>query len=373
MAGEISDNLKSILEYYGLEGEFAGAVSFGNGHINDTLCLKYYVNEVENKYVLQKINTSIFHNPEALMENMVRVTSFLRDKISERGGDPERETLNVVRTADGSSFCRDGEGGFWRMTRFIEGAVSIDTASCPDDMYFTGKAFGAFQRDLSDFPADTLTETLPGFHDTRARYAGFLKAVEADRAGRARDCASEIEFITGRKHLAEFSMDSFDRGELPLRVTHNDTKINNLLIDAGTHEALCVIDLDTVQPGFIMNDFGDAIRSGACTTAEDEPDTDKVKLSLEYYEAFTKGFTEGCGEYLTRHELETLPMGAVCITYEQALRFLEDYLNGDTYYKTAFPEHNRIRAHTQIKMVEEMEKHWDDLLKITEKYINKYR
>lgn len=359
--------LEKLLAFYSLGGKFEDVRPLGNGHINDTLLLTFREGEKRKRYVLQKINASIFHSPGELMENIVRVTDFLRGVITARGGDAERETLRVIPAKNGEVLYYDEEGGAWRITGFIEDSHSCDTASKPEDMYITGKAFGGFQSDLSAYPAQLLHEIIPGFHDTRARFAGFVKTAEADPCGRAEQCRAEIEFITARENLARFSMDAFDAGKLPLRVTHNDTKMNNLMLDDATGEAVCVIDLDTVQPGFAMNDFGDAIRSGACTAAEDERDLERVSLSLELYEAFARGFIESCGEKLTDYELETLPTGALCITYEQALRFLEDYLRGDTYYKTAYPGHNLVRARTQIKLVRETEEKWTEIQRIIEK------
>ena len=352
----LSGTLHEIASAYSnIPGELIEAKPFGSGHINDTIRLTYSLNGGSKRYVLQRINTSIFRSPEKLMENMVNVTSFLRKKIVASGGDPERETLTVIPAVSGKPYCVTSDGCFWRITCFIENAVSYDNVTRPEDLYMTGKAFGNFQYQLSDYPADTLYDTLPGFHDTRARYKRFVETVKSDRFGRAKSCRKEIDFILEREKLACFSMNNLDSGALPLRVTHNDTKINNLMIDNDTGRAICVIDLDTVMPGLAMTDFGDGIRSGTCTAAEDESDISKVECSLELYEAFTRGFIAGCRGGLTEYEIETLPMGALGITYEQALRFLDDYLNGDTYYKTEYPEHNLIRTRTQIKMVRELE------------------
>lgn len=354
------EKLKKILDYYGIEGTLNSSGAFGNGHINDTILLEIG----DKKYVLQKINKYVFHHPDELMQNMDGITNHLRGKVLAAGGDPDREVLSIVKAKNGSLFWIDENDDYWRITRFISGATSHDIVEKPEDFYITGLAFGQFQSMLSDYPADTLYYTIPGFHDTRARYDRFIKTVEEDKAGRAAQCADEIKFILDRKELAYYSMDSYDKGEIPIRVTHNDTKLNNLLIDDKTGKAICVLDLDTVMPGFVMNDFGDAIRTGACTAMEDEPDVNKVHCDLGLYEAFARGFIEGCDGKLTEHEIDTLPMGALGITYEQALRFLADYLEGDVYYKTAYPEHNLVRTHTQIRMVEEMENKWDQIQEI---------
>ncbi len=368
MSLSFEKKLSQITDYYGFEGILKSSEAFGNGHINDTYLLIYEQDGKETKYVLQKINKYVFHHPDELMENAVGVTAHLREKVKADGGNPEREVLRFVRAKNGLFYYLDVDGEYWRISYYIENTISRDVAESPEDLYVTGLAFGHFQSQLSDYPADTLFHTIPGFHDTRSRFERFQTVLKEDAAGRVKECASEISFILEREKLARYSMDSYDRGEIPLRVTHNDTKLNNLLIDKASGKAICVIDLDTVMPGFSMNDFGDAIRSGACTADEDEKDLSKVHCDLTLYEAFTRGFIEGCAGKLTPHETEILPMGALGITYEQALRFLTDYLEGDVYYKTAYPEHNLIRTRTQIKMVLEMEAMWDDICAIIRRY-----
>ena len=364
-----NDIFSQITAYYGFGGILKSADPFGNGHINDTFLLVYEQDGRTDRYVLQKINKYVFHHPDELMENAVGVTEHLRKKIKASGGDPEREVLCFVSAQNGKYYYLDGDGDYWRISRYIENTISRDTADSPEDLYVTGLAFGRFQSQMSDYPADSLYYTIPGFHDTRNRFERFKTVLEKNVAGRVKECEKEIAFILEREKLARYSMDSYDRGEIPLRVTHNDTKLNNLLIDRETGKAICVIDLDTVMPGFSMNDFGDAIRSGASTADEDEKDLSKVCCDLERYEAYTKGFIEGCSGKLTRHEIEILPMGALGITYEQALRFLTDYLEGDVYYKTAYPEHNLIRTRTQMRLVEEMEAREDEIRQIIERYM----
>lgn len=360
------NNYEKLAKKFDIPGELKKAAPFGNGHINDTIQLVFESDGSEEKYVLQKINKYVFKHPDELMSNMRGVTDFLKKKIALEGGDPERETLTIIPAKDGLDYVIDDDGEYWRVTAFVKDTVSYDVSETSEDFYLTGAAFGHFQSQLSDYPAEKLYETIPGFHNTRARFINFLKAVEADKAGRVSECRDEIAFILNRKDLAYFSMESYERGDIPLRVTHNDTKINNLLFDTKERKPICVIDLDTVMPGFAMTDFGDAIRTGASTAAEDEPDVDKVKCDLALYEAFAKGFIKGCDGKLTEKEIETLPMGALGITYEQALRFLQDYLEGDVYYKTAYPEHNLVRTHTQMKLVEEMEANADKIRKIIE-------
>lgn len=347
--------IRRICGYYALPGEPVQTEPLGNGHINDTLLLVMRTKEEEQRFVLQKINRTVFRRPEELMENMVAVTGFLKKKILQRGGDPEREALTVLLSPEGRPFYVDEEGEYWRITKFIDRTVCYEKAEDPQTFEMTGRAYGNFQRELAEYPAASLHETIPDFHNTRARYAQFEQAVKENRSGRAGSCAEEIGYLRRRKELAEYTMKNFETGRLPLRVTHNDTKLSNILVDGETGKALCILDLDTVMPGFSIYDFGDAIRSGACTAVEDEQDLDRVRLDLELYAAFLRGFLEGTGGCLTEFETESMPMGALGITYEQALRFLGDYIDGDIYYRTGYPEHNLIRARTQIRMVQEME------------------
>jgi len=350
-----TDKIRLICDYFAIPGDLTQVKPLGNGHINDTLLLVLREGNQEKKYVLQKINKAIFRHPEELMENMVGVTEFLRKRIIERGGDPEREVLNVLHSPDGASFYKDEDGEYWRITKFIDRTVCFEKAEDAKSFRMTGEAYGGFQRELAEYPAKTLHETIPGFHNTRARYAQFEKAVAENRSGRADNCRKEIDFLRSRKKLAEFTMKNFENGKLPLRVTHNDTKLNNILVDEATGKALCILDLDTVMPGFSIYDFGDGIRSGACTALEDEQDLSRVHLDLGLYEAFLQGFLAGADGSLSEFEEKSIPMGALGITYEQALRFLADYIAGDPYYKTDYPEHNLVRTRTQIRMVQEME------------------
>ena len=251
---------------------------------------------------------------------------------------------------------------------FITDATSFDQVERPEQFYQSGVAFGNFQRMLADYPADTLFEVIKGFHDTKARLEVFKKAVEADVMGRAKDVQEEIRFVLDREDVANYLCDCLANGEIPLRVTHNDTKLNNVMIDNVTGKGLCVIDLDTVMPGLSVNDFGDSIRFGASTAAEDEKDLDKVSCSMEYFEAYTKGFVEGCDGKLTAREMELLPMGAKTMTYECGMRFLTDYLEGDHYFKVHREGHNLDRCRTQFKLVKDMEEKWDQMKEITAKY-----
>lgn len=357
------EKIKNIFRHFRPEEEVLSAAPHGSGHINRTFLVETGNGQ---KYVLQKINTDVFRNTAGLMENVVNVTAYLRRKIAQSGGDPERETLTVIPTADGRYYHSDGEGGDWRVYPFIEGLLSLDKAENTADFYESGLAFGRFQERLADYPAHTLHETIPDFHNTPKRYRDFEAAVEEDRFHRVRYAKPEIAFV--RAHREELSVltDLQRRGELPLRITHNDTKLNNVLLDAVTRKAVCVIDLDTIMPGLCAYDFGDAIRFGANTAAEDEPDTGKVSLSLELYEAYTEGFLQGCGGRLTPKEMEMLPMGAKIITMEQGIRFLTDYLRGDSYYRTVRERQNLDRCRTQLALAADMERKWAKMVDKTQ-------
>ena len=357
------------IESFQLDGEVIHIGRHGSGHINDTFLLKLRKNDgAEARVILQRMNKSIFTKPVELMENVMGVTSFLRERIIENGGDPERETLNIITTEDGKPYFVDSDREYWRCYKYIEGTTCYDKVECLEDFYESAVAFGNFQRLLADYPAETLHETIKGFHDTKARYKVFEKAVADDVCGRADSVKEEIEFYRSHKHIAEVFGDMLEKGELPLRVTHNDTKLNNVMIDNETHRGICVIDLDTVMPGLAMNDFGDSIRFGASTAAEDEKELDKVWCDMKLFEVYTKGFIEGCGGKLTEKEIELLPMGAMVMTYECGMRFLTDHLEGDTYFKIHRENHNLDRARTQMKLVKDMEMKWKIMKAIVKKY-----
>lgn len=370
MSREISESLvKKAAEQFAFPGVILSLRPFGSGHINDTYLVNVQGEEREIPFILQRMNNDIFKEPEALMENILGVTSFLRKIIMEEGGDPERETLNLVRTQEGNVIYRHTDGSYWRVYQFVEGATCYDQVEKPEDFYQSAVAFGHFQHLLADYPADTLHETIVDFHNTPVRYETFLKAVEEDVKGRAKEVEKEIRFVKDHQRIIHCLADAQARGELPLRVTHNDTKLNNIMIDDATGKAICVIDLDTVMPGLAVNDFGDSIRFGASTGAEDEPDLSKIWCDMELFEIYTKGFIEGCGGSLTKAELEMLPMGAMTMTFECGMRFLTDYLQGDTYFKIHRPDHNLDRCRTQFKLVADMESKEEEMLAIVRKYM----
>ncbi|WP_075718522.1 phosphotransferase enzyme family protein [Roseburia sp. 499] len=350
-----------VTKEFQMDGEAKSAVGYGSGHINDTFLV-----EGEKRYILQRMNRSIFTHPEEVMENIMGVTSFLKKKIEKAGGDTSRETLNVIATKNGKSFYVDEAGEYWRMYNMVEDAVSYDRVESEQDFYESAVAFGNFQQLLSDYPAETLHETIPGFHDTAARYQTFLKAVEEDICERAAEVEEEIAFFKNRKETAQILGNMLKEGKLPLRVTHNDTKLNNIMMDVKTGKGICVIDLDTVMPGLAVHDFGDSIRFGASTAAEDEQDLSKVSCDMHLFELYVQGFLKGCGGRLTETEIKMLPMGAKTMTYECGMRFLTDYLQGDVYFKTHREGQNLDRARTQMKLVADMEEKWSCMEQIVE-------
>ena len=364
-----SEQLDEAIANFQYEGELVQKGPYGSGHINDTFLLVYEIAEMgQLKVILQRMNGTVFQKPVELMENILGVTSYLRERIIEDGGDPERETLNVIPALAGKPYFIDSEGNYWRSYKFITDATSYDQVEEPEHFYQSAVAFGNFQRLLADYPAETLHETIEGFHDTKARLAVFKKAVAEDVMGRAKEVAKEIQFVLEREDVADYFSLLQAEGKIPLRVTHNDTKLNNVMIDNKTGKGICVIDLDTVMPGLAVHDFGDSIRFGASTAAEDETDLTKVTCDMELFELYTKGYIEGCGGKLTKEEIEMLPMGAKVMTFECGMRFLTDYLKGDVYFKIHREKQNLDRCRTQFRLVEEMEKKWYTMHDIVNKY-----
>lgn len=365
--GSMPQRLADIVRRFQTEGAPVSITPYGHGHINDTYLVTCQEAGTQVRYILQRMNDEVFTDVDALMENVVGVTTFLAAKIRARGGDVCRETLNVIRTEDGHSYLRHAPGENYRMYLFIEDATSFDAALRPEDFYESGRAFGNFQFLLSDYPAATLHETIPDFHNTKKRYGDFLRVLEADPMGRRKEVQPEADFVKARNKEMSMLTDLLRRGILPLRVTHNDTKLNNIMIDNATGKGICVIDLDTVMPGLSLYDFGDSIRFGASTASEDEPDLTKVSLDLELFERYVSGYIEGCRDTLSASEQEQLPMGAKLMTLECGMRFLTDYLQGDVYFKTERPGQNLDRCRTQFTLVADMEKKWEQMHVIVEK------
>ncbi|MDR1531487.1 MAG: aminoglycoside phosphotransferase family protein [Clostridiales bacterium] len=347
--------LKQAYEFQ-ISGRPLSCESYGNGHINETYLLKDSNN---SKYILQKINTNVFRDPESLMRNVEAVTAHFK-----KNGAGERECLTLVPALSGQNWHVDGDGQYWRMYDFVRDSICLEKAERPEDFRESGAAFGQFQRRMADFPAQRLIETIQRFHDTPNRYALLRGAVAADSAGRASAVRREIDFALAREDYAGLLVNLQASGEMPARVTHNDTKMNNVLLDGVTRKALCVVDLDTVMPGLAVNDFGDSIRFGASSAAEDEPDLDRVAFVPELFEAYTDGFLSACGASLTHCELEHMRDGAKMMTLEVGVRFLTDYLSGDVYFRTSRPDHNLDRCRTQFKLVRDMERHWDHMQRI---------
>ncbi len=338
------------------------AERFGAGHINDTFAV--WAADRSKRWILQRINTDTFTDPAGLMENVTGVTAYLRRQIIERGGDPDRETLNVIPTLDGKPYYTDTEGGAWRAYIFVEGTVCLQKVENERDFYTAAETFGNFQNQLAGYPAATLHETIARFHDTPNRYANFEKALAADVMGRAKEVGPEIAFIRARQADCRVLVDQLAAGVLPLRVTHNDTKLNNVLIDQATGKGICVIDLDTVMPGLSAYDFGDSIRFGANDCAEDEPDQSKVHFSLHLYKVFAEGYLAAAGSAMTEAERRSLPWGAKLMTLECGIRFLTDYLEGDHYFKISRPDQNLDRARTQFTLVQGMEREFDAMTQL---------
>lgn len=362
------ERAKELAAQFALEGDLAAVRPYGNGHINDTFLLTCEKpGGVSQRYILQRINHSIFKRPEKLMENIVNVTEYLREVITAQGGDPDRETLQVIRTKEKESYYLDKSGDYWRIFPFIEHTVCLERVESAKDFYDSAAAFGNFQRMLADFPAAKLHETIPNFHHTPTRFQTFVRAVKEDKLHRAESIEKEISFVLEREKEVSALTDLLQRGELPLRVTHNDTKLNNILFDEESKKAQCIIDLDTIMPGLALYDYGDSIRFGASTGEEDETDLGKVEMDLKLFEAFTDGFLAGCGDSLTDLEIKLLPMGAKLMTFECGIRFLTDHLEGDTYFKIHREGHNLDRARTQLKLVADMEQKWDEMCAIVEK------
>ena len=361
--------ISQILAAYALPGTVADVARHGKGHINDTFCVVCRMPEGGTaRFILQRLSQAAFPHPEEVMENFVGITSYLRREILAEGGDPLRETLSLVKTGDGADFVTDAEGRAWRLMPFIENAECYQSAT-PELFAASGRAFGRFQYMLRDYPARTLHETIPHFHDTESRFEQFLAALEADKMNRAEGVSPEIQFILRRKADCGVALRALREGKLPLRVTHNDTKLNNILIDRDTHEGICIIDLDTTMPGLAINDFGDSIRFGANHCMEDEQDLTKVNFDISLYEVFTRGFLEGARGSLTSAELEYLPWGARLMTLECGIRFLTDYLDGDHYFHDiSRPRQNLDRARTQLKLVKDMEEQFDAMGAVVAKY-----
>ena len=358
------NKLCDILEQYGFNGTVNEIKPITVGHINDTFVVEYDVEGKTQKYLLQWINHNVFKNPVAVMENVVGITEHIKKKIAETGGDTEREVLTVFKTSNDENYVKTEDGGHWRVYNFVDNSYSLDGVSSKEDFKMAAIAFGNFQKQLADYPIETLKDTIPNFHNTVSRFNDFKVALEENKSGRKDEAKEEIKFVLERKKDCSVLTDMLASGELPLRVTHNDTKLNNVLFDKETNQPLCVVDLDTVMPGSSLYDFGDSIRFGANTGAEDEKDLSKISLDLDLFKAYVEGYLESAGDSLTKNEIEYLPFAAKLLTLECGMRFLGDFLNGDVYFKTEYREHNLVRARTQFKLVADIETKFSEMQSI---------
>lgn len=366
--------LNEALNIYNFSGFVTDCYSYGEGHINNTYCVNVKaLDGKENKYILQRINSNVFKEPIKLMENIYNVTNYLKDEIIKNGGNYLRETLNLLKTKDNKYYFIDSDNEVWRAFYFIEDIICFQAVERLEHFYESAKSFGNFMRQLSDFPAERLHETIARFHDTPNRLNNLKVAIKNDKLGRVSLVREEIDFALSREKDCSYLMNRLATKELPLRVTHNDTKLNNILFDKYTQKGICIIDLDTIMPGLCANDFGDSVRFGASTAAEDEPDLSKVHFDLELFETYVKGYLEITANILTEAEIESLVWGSKLMTLECGIRFLTDYLDGDTYFKINHENHNLDRARTQFKLVYEMEQNFNKMFEIIYKYYNKFK
>ena len=355
--------VKEIATHFDIWGDYLWCERYGSGHINDTFLTVFNQAGYQVRYIIQRINTNIFKQPEQLMDNISRVLSHCKAKLQGRK-DATRRALTVINAQDGKPFFVDKDGNYWRAYLFIDRARTYDVLESAEFAYQAAKAFGAFQQILADIPGDRLYETIPNFHNTPSRIADFDKALAADVCGRAESAKAEIEFLQNHRDMAGKLLDLMAKGEIPERITHNDTKINNVMLDDETGEGICVIDLDTIMPGISLYDFGDLVRTSTSPAAEDEKDLSKVYARMEMFEALAKGFLEGAGNCLTPAEIENMPFSGMLITFEIGVRFLTDYLDGDKYFKTKREGHTLDRCRTQFKLVQSLMEQEDKMNEI---------
>jgi len=349
-------NVAAAAQAFAIQGEFTGATPYGSGHINDSYCAVFQRNGTSSRFILQRINHHVFKDPVTLMENIARVTTHLGAQVWDRP-DRSRRVLTLIPTVTGDVLHLDAKGDYWRAYLFIDRATTYDSVESAEQAFQAAKAFGEFQRLLADLPAPRLHDTIPDFHHTPKRFAALERAISEDAFGRVSSAQPEIEFALARKSLTNVLIDS----GLPERVTHNDTKINNVLLDDGTGEGTCVIDLDTVMPGLAAYDFGDMVRTATCPAPEDEQDLAKVYMQFPLFEALARGYLSSAGGFLTPEEKESLAIAGKLITFEIAVRFLTDYLQGDTYFKIHRQGHNLERCRSQFKLLQSLEQQQDQI------------
>ncbi len=360
----MSEDLKYIVDQFKTKGTFDSAKVFGDGLINTTYRVETVEADAPN-YLLQIVNHNIFKNVPELTKNIKRVTDHIRAKLEKKYPDDiDRRVLTPIDTFDGKGYVYEKDSDrYWRMFLFIEGARSYNQLSNEKQAITGGRAFGQFQKMLSDLPGEPLYPVLPDFHNTEMRIENFKKRVEADPVGRLKEVQKEVDYLMERSEEYKKIVRMGREGIIPERIVHQDTKFNNVLLDEND-DILCVIDLDTVMPGYVCYDIGDAIRNGANTGLEDDKNLDNVNINMELYRGFIKGYLSEASEFLTPAEIDTLAFGAKLLTYEQSVRFLDDFIDGDNYYRVEYPEHNLVRTRAQIKLLQSMEENWDEMQKI---------
>ena len=360
----LQQKLKKLIYKFNIYGDFIVGVPFGNGHVNDTYLLNFDQGGVRLNYVLQHINSDVFKEPVKVMENVDRVTQHILKKIHKAHSETQKRTIRLLRTSDNKPYVFDDNGNCWRAYIFIERARAYDVLESPEQAFGIARAFGEFQQQLIDLPGERLHDTIPDFHNTPKRIEQLEEAIAADKAGRVKNVQEEIDFILSRKEDASLLMRLNQSGDIPERITHNDTKCNNILIDDLSGEGICVIDLDTVMPGLSLYDFGDMVRACTSPAEEDETDLDKVFMRFDMYEALFSGFCESAGAFMTAAERENLANAGKIITLEIGTRFLTDYLNGDKYFKIKRSNHNLERCRTQLKLVSSIEEQMNDMMNL---------
>jgi hypothetical protein len=349
--------LQDISKQFQIYGEILHAETFKIGHINETYSATYDQGGMRVRYIHQKINKSVFKNPASVMNNVVRVTTHIRKKLeAQHIRDVTRRSLIVIPTRDGQSYFLNGGSEFWRTFVFIEGVETFEAVQSPQQAFQAGRAFGEFQRLLVDLPGERLSETIPDFHNTRKRFVALQHAIQKDHYNRAKDACAEIEFALKHEPIVDIILNAMARRKIPERITHNDTKFNNVMLDVLTGEAMCVVDLDTVMPGCALYDFGDMVRTTTSPTLEDETDLSKVKMQMPMFKKLAEGYLATAGQFLTKTEKSYIAFSGKLITFEIGIRFLTDFLSGDTYFRIHRPDHNLDRCRTQFKLVQSIEK-----------------
>ena len=364
----VEKEIRAVCDEFGLQGEYRSFEVLTSGHINTTYKVYFFRDGELKDYILQRVNTYVFRDPVSVMDNISSVTEFIRAKIKQKQATAKRNVLHYSTTKDGKYYYQPSKGEFWRCCRYIDDSVCFENTDNLTVIEESGKAFGEFQLYLADFPVEELTIAIPHFHNTVLRYQTFKESIEKDAMSRAESVKAEIEGYLALEEIATKPYKMQREGILPLRVTHNDTKTSNILFDSETLEHLSVIDLDTVMPGLVAFDFGDAIRVAGSTCGEDERDLSKVALDLEKYEAFTRGFVTTLGDAVTKAEIDSLALGAVAMTVECGMRFLTDYLDGDKYFKIHYDDQNLVRARCHLVLAQDMIAKLDEMERIVQKY-----